>query len=81
MMNQKSFRLWNGSKLFFFFFFFVFMKFLFTCTWVWWGGGEKTYKIEPPDPITLSKKNQYYKDCKGIKNKFNLKKVKNKTQS
>ena len=32
------------------------MKFLFTCTCnglVW---GEKTYKIEPPDPITRLKK-------------------------
>ena len=33
-------------------------------------GGEKTYKIEPPDPVSLSKKQLYYRDCKCMKKKL-----------
>ena len=43
------------------------------------GGGDKTYKIEPPDPITLSKKSvlqriHRYKNKHDLKIKIMLKK-------
>ena len=56
-----------------FFFFFVFMKFLF---YLYLGlvGGEKTYKNRTTRPHhTLKRKQLYYIDWKGMKNKIGLK--------
>ena len=56
LVGQAILKLWiKTAKMFFFFFFFFFLFDVFIYLYLGLVGGDKTYKIEPPDPITLSK--------------------------
>ena len=46
---------YQHQQILFFFFFFFFLFDVFIYLYLGLVGGDKTYKIEPPDPITLSK--------------------------